>query len=144
MADKPFRVKVITPLARVLDSQAAYVSLPMWDGQRGFMANASALVGKLGAGELRIELVDRYEQGIKLEEAGNKRWFITGGFMQMVNNELTVLAAGATAADELTEESARAELAESVARHSLDTVQMDRITEDRSRARAKLAMARKH
>jgi len=142
MADKPFRVKVITPEARVLDSQAAYVSVPMWDGMRGFMANAGAVVGKLGYGELRVELVDRYEVGVKLQEAGNKRWFIAGGFMQFVNNELTILASSATAAEELKVEDAKAELAEAVAHKSIDTVQMDRITEDRAKARAKLAMAR--
>ena len=56
MADKPFRVKLITPEARVLDGQAQYVQVPMWDGMRGFMANAGAVVGKLGFGELRVEL----------------------------------------------------------------------------------------
>lgn len=142
MADKSFHVKLITPESRVLDSQAAYVQVPMWDGMRGFMANAGAVVGKLGFGELRVELVDRYEVGVKLEEAGNKRWFIAGGFMQFVNNELTILASSATPAEELNVEEAKAELAEAVAHKSIDTLQMDRITEERSKARAKLAMAR--
>lgn len=143
MADKPFRVKLITPEARVLDTQAAYASVPMWDGARGFMANGGATVGKLGSGELRVELVDRYEVGVKLQEAGNKRWFIAGGFMQFVNNELTILASVCVPAEELNEAEVKAELAGAVARKSLDAEQMDRITQDRHNARIKLAMARR-
>lgn len=140
MADKPFRCKLITPEARVFDSQASYASVPMWDGARGFMANAGAVVGRVGFGELRVEFVDRYEVGVKLEESGRKRWFVSGGFIQFVNNELTILADSATEADRLDEKSARAELDAAQRASSPDSEQMERITADRNRARAKLAM----
>lgn len=140
MADKPFRCKLITPEARVFDSQASYASVPMWDGARGFMANAGAVVGRLGSGELRIEFVDRYEVGVKLEEAGRKCWFISGGFVQFVNNELTILAEGAIEAEKLDAAAARAELAAATEKSSADPQIMERITAERHRARAKLAM----
>lgn len=130
MADKTFRCRVITPEARVLDAQAKHVQVPMWDGQAGFMTNASALVGKLGFGPLEVELAS----------GETKRWFIEGGFMQNVNNELTVLASGAVAAEELNREEIKAELAEANAHTSTDTAQMDKITQRRNMARAKLAM----
>lgn len=142
MADKPFRCRLITPEARVFDAMASYASVPLHDGKMGFMANAGAVVGKLGSGELRVEFVDRYEQNVKLEEAGNKRWFISGGFMQNVNNVLTILASTATPVEQISETDAKAELAEAVARKSVKTDEMDRITDRRHVARAKVALAR--
>ncbi len=142
MADKPFRCRLITPEARVFDAMASYASVPMHDGKMGFLANAGAVVGKLGTGELRVEFVDRYEQNVKLEEAGNKRFFVSGGFMQNVNNVLTILANTATPIDQLNVTDAQAELAEAVARTSTKADEMDRITAQRHAARAKVALAR--
>lgn len=141
MADKPFRCKLITPEARVFDAQASYVNVPMWDGARGFMAGAGAVVGRVGYGELRVEFVDRYEVGIKLEESGRKQWFVSGGFVQFVNNELTILADSAVEAEKLDAKTIRAELDAANQKSSSNSDVMDRITTERNRARAKLAMA---
>lgn len=140
MADKPFRCRLITPEERVFDADVSYAMVPMWDGKAGFLAGASALVGKLGPGELRIEFVDRYTAGVKVEESGSKSWFVEGGFIQNVANELTILASGAVEAEKLDEGEAQAELAEAVARTPADHHEMAKITEERQRARAKLAM----
>lgn len=142
MADKPFRCKLITPEARIFDANVSYVSVPMWDGKMGFMANSSAVVGRLGAGELRVDFVDRYEVGVKLEEAGSRSWYIAGGFIQNVNNALTILAEGAVEDEKLDVSRAQAELAQAVEARSAVTAEMDKITTQRTRARAKLAMAR--
>lgn len=144
MADKPFRCRLVTPQERVFDADISYAMVPLWDGKVGVMANTGALVGKLGFGELRVDFVDRYSVGIKVEESGSKRWFINGGFVQNVNNTLTILASGAIEAEDLTEQEAQAELAEAVARKATTAAEMDRITEDRQRARAKLAMIHAH
>lgn len=141
MPDKPFRCKLITPEARVFDASASYVNVPMWDGARGFMANAGAVVGRVGSGELRVEFVDRYEVGIKLEESGGKSWFVSGGFAQFVNNELTILADSAIEAEKVDAESAKAELDAANQKSNPNSDMMDRITADRNRARVKLAMA---
>lgn len=140
MADKPFRCRLITPDARIFDAKVSYASIPMWDGKIGLMAGAGALVGKLGAGELRIEFVDRYEIGVKLEESGKKSWFIDGGFMQNVNNELTILAAKALEAEGITEAQAKAEVQAANAKSSTNPLEMERITHERQVAMAKLAM----
>ncbi len=140
MADKPFRCRLITPEARVFDAEASYVMVPLWDGQRGFMANAGAFVGRVGSGELRVEFVDRYQLGVKLEEAGSKSWFVSGGFVQHVNNVLTILASEAAEAGALTEAGAKKELDAANTKTSSNTLEMDRITHQRQRASAKLAM----
>lgn len=132
MADKSFRCKLVTPSEKVIDAAVTYASVPMWDGQRGVMHGTSALVGKLGFGELRLDLAT----------GGSKRWFVDGGFMQNVNNELTLLASGAIAREEMKPEEIKAELAEANARKPSAAVEMKKITEDRQRAMAKLAMLR--
>ena len=139
MPDKPFRCKLITPQARIFDARVAYASVPMWDGKIGVMKGAAALAGKLGFGELRVEFVDRYEVGIKLEESGHKSWFIEGGFVQNVNDELTILAAGAVELESLSEPAARQELDEANRRTSTNTMEMERITLARQKALSKLA-----
>lgn len=144
MADKPFRCRLITPQERVFEADVSYAMVPLWDGKIGVMANTGAVVGKLGFGELRVDFVDRYSVGIKVEESGSKRWFINGGFVQNVNNTLTILASGAIESESLSEQEAKAELAEAAARKATSTTEMDRITDDRQRARAKLAMIHAH
>lgn len=126
----PIRCTVITPEARVLDGEASYVSVPLWDGKAGFERQTSALVAKLGTGELRVDLPD----------GGTKRWFVDGGFVQNVDNTLTILARDAVSEDELDAASAKAELAEANARKDMDAETMDRISHERRRAQAKLAM----
>lgn len=140
MADKPFRCKLITPQARIFDAKVSYASVPMWDGKIGVMKGTGAIAGKLGFGELRIEFVDRYEVGVKLEESGHKSWFIEGGFVQNVNDELTILAAGATELESLDEASAKKELSEANARSSASAAEMDEITLSRQKALSKLAV----
>ncbi len=131
MADKTFRCKLITPEERVLDAEVTYANVPLWDGQMGVMHHTSAIVGKLGYGELRLD----FPQG------GSKSWFIEGGFMQNVEDTLTILASGAVPAADLNAEEAKAELAEATARTPENPTDMEKVTEDRARARAKLAMA---
>lgn len=132
MAEKTINCRLITPEAQVLDAAVSYASVPLHDGQYGVMHRTGALVGKLGFGELQLH----FPQG------DIRRWFIDAGFVQNVEDRLTILASGAIPADAIDPVEARAELAEAVARRSDDPIEMQRITDDRTRARAKLAVAR--
>jgi F-type H+-transporting ATPase subunit epsilon len=131
VADKSFTCKLITPEARILDAEVTYASVPMHDGQRGVMHLTGAIVGKLGPGRLRLDFPG----------SGSKSWFIEGGFMQNVNDELTILAQGAVAVTELDAQEAKAQLAEAEARKSADFEEMEKITAERDKARAKVAAA---
>jgi len=131
VTDRTFRCKLITPEARLIDAEVTYARVPMWDGKTGVMHHTSAFVGKLGFGELRLE----FPQGPP------KRWFIDEGFVQNVNDEVTILANGAKLADEIDLVEAKAELAEAIARKPNTPDETDRITQARNRARAKVAVA---
>lgn len=128
----PIRCTVITPEARVLDGQATYISVPLWDGKAGVIRDTSPLVAKLGTGELRVDMTD----------GSRKRWFVDGGFVQNVDNTLKILARDAQTAESLDEAEVKAELAEANARKDDNTAVMERITHERQRAQAKLAMLR--
>ena len=131
MADRTFRCKLITPEERVIDAEVTYARVPLWDGKTGVMHHTSAFVGKIGFGELRLE----FPQGTP------KSWFIDGGFVQNVNDEVTILANGAIPTNEIDLTEAKAELAEATARIPNTPDEMDRITAARTRARAKVAVA---
>jgi F-type H+-transporting ATPase subunit epsilon len=88
--DKLLRCVVVTPEAAVLDEQADFVALPMYDGELGVLFGRAPLIGRLGFGELRLR-------------RGNTvhRYFVDGGFAQVRENVVTVLTARAFKPDEI-------------------------------------------
>lgn len=100
---KPGHVRciIVTPERAVLDETAEMVIVPMFDGEFGVLQGRAPLVGRLGAGELRLKTGDV-----------SKRWFVEAGFVQVRANVVTVLTANARPASEITTalaEEARAE-----------------------------------
>lgn len=132
MAEKTFHVKLITPEKRLLDAEVHYASVPMWDGQRGEMHNSAALVGKLGPGTLRLDMPGG---------SGTRAFFIEGGFMQNVGNELTILAEGAVAVEKIDAEEVKAALAEAIARKPQSPEETDTLNAERDLLRKKLHAA---
>ena len=89
MASKAFRCRVVTPAARILDQDVVYAAVPAWDGSLGVMVDRAPLLTRLGKGELRLDLADS-------TQGSSKTFTVEGGFVQMVNNRLTILAEKAT------------------------------------------------
>jgi F-type H+-transporting ATPase subunit epsilon len=135
-----FRCRLITPDAQVFDDPATAAVLPVWDGQMGFLPMRSAFVGEMGVGELRVDFPDRGNA-----KGGSRSFFVADGFVQMLNNELTILAAHAVAAENLTESDAQAELADATrkADQNLKGPAGEKAIALKRRAEAKLAVARK-
>jgi F-type H+-transporting ATPase subunit epsilon len=90
---KPGHVRciIVTPERAVLDETAEMVIVPMFDGEFGVLQGRAPLVGRLGAGELRLKTGDV-----------SKRWFVEAGFVQVRSNVVTVLTANARPASEIT------------------------------------------
>ena len=85
------RCVIVTPEKAVLDAIAEMVVLPMFDGELGVLPGMAPLIGRLGAGELR------------LKSAGNvTRYFVEAGFVQVRDNVISVLTAKAQQADGVT------------------------------------------
>jgi F-type H+-transporting ATPase subunit epsilon len=93
------RCVVVTPEQAVLDEPCTFVALPMYDGELGVLRGRAPLVGRLGAGELRIV---RGEQ--------TRRLFVDGGFAQVRANVVTVLTQLAVPVEQLNAAAAAQEL----------------------------------
>ena len=88
---KQLQCVVVTPERAVLDAAAEFVALPMYDGELGVLPGRAPIIGRLGAGELR------------LNDAGSvQRWFVEAGFVQVRSNVVSVLTAKAVKAEAVT------------------------------------------
>ena len=96
-----FQCSVITPERAVLETDATFVAFPAHDGEVGILRDRAPLLFKMGIGVLRVET----------PEAKHK-FFVDGGFAQMVDNRLTLLTEQAKAAEEIDRAAAERALAE--------------------------------
>lgn len=86
MAAEMLKVSVISPERRVFEGEAEMVVARAWDGDIGIMRGHAPLMALLGTGELR------------LKSAGEERRFrVDGGFLQVVDDRVTVLSEAAEA-----------------------------------------------
>ncbi len=134
-----FRCRLITPEAQVLDEPAASAVIPCWDGMLGVLPQRAALVSELGTGELRIDFPSQGSAA-----GGSRSFFVSDGFVQMLNNSLTILAASAVGAEKLTEADAQAELASINARRTdgMSAAELAQHSKSKARAEAKLRAAK--
>ena len=81
--NETFHCSVITPERAVLEADATFVAFPAHDGEVGILPGRAPLLYKLGIGLLRVETPSA--------DTGEERFFIDGGFAQMVDDRLTLL-----------------------------------------------------
>ncbi|MFV1986246.1 MAG: F0F1 ATP synthase subunit epsilon [Gemmatimonadota bacterium] len=75
------RVSVISPSEAAFQGTASAVIAPAHDGEVGILFGHAPMVVLLGTGELRIRSAD-----------GDTRFRVSRGFLQVVDNEVSVLA----------------------------------------------------
>jgi F-type H+-transporting ATPase subunit epsilon len=124
---------VVTPEKLALDVHADFVAVPLYDGELGILPGHSAVIGRLGHGELRLRSGGRIS-----------RYFVDGGFVQIAHDHVTILTAQAVAADQLDPEAARRQLQEAV--QQLAATAEARANRDRvmAQARGQLRVVRHH
>ena len=81
------RVSVITPEATIYEGDADQVVAPAYDGSLGILKGHAPLMALLGTGTLRID-----------HGREQTSFTVSGGFLQVVDNTVTVLSESATAA----------------------------------------------
>ena len=123
-------VEVVTAERELYNGEADMVSVQGTEGRMGILPRHAALLSTLAPGELRIKLGGAEEP-----------LFVSGGFIEVSNNSVSVLADTAEHAEEI--DQARAEAARRRAQESLDQAQSDT---DRAELTAALqrAIARLH
>ena len=115
------------------EAEATFAAFPAHDGQIGILRNRAPLLCKLGIGELRLDAV-----------GGVRRFFIDGGFAQMVRNNLIVLTQQAVAVEDLDRDEARQALDQANKTHAptLEAQEQRRLAQQRARAQLRLAAGR--
>ncbi|RJE47446.1 MULTISPECIES: F0F1 ATP synthase subunit epsilon [unclassified Dehalobacter] len=93
-----FNFVVVAPAGEVLNTEVEFVLAPGAEGELGILANHSPLIANLVIG------VIRYTQNGKVEKMA-----ISGGFMEVAQNKVTILADTAELAESI--DVARAEAA---------------------------------
>lgn len=86
MADR-LRLRVFTPERELVDEEVREVTLPGWWGQLGILPDHAALVTILEQGELSYK-----------KDGGHERFRIGGGFAEVRDDVVTVLADSASPA----------------------------------------------
>lgn len=84
------QVIVVTPETTVREAVASFVALPLFDGEIGIAPAHSPMIGRLGYGEMRLEVAGKTE-----------RFYVDGGFVQVADNVVSVLTNRAIPAENL-------------------------------------------
>lgn len=98
------RCVIVTPEMTSLDTRARFVTLPLFDGQRGVARGHAPFIGRLGAGEVRIT----GEQGSAADAV--RRVYVEGGFVEVSHDSVTVITQRAIPAEKLDLTQARSAL----------------------------------
>ena len=122
-----FHCSVVTPERAVLECDASSAVFPAWDGEIGILPQRSALLCRLGTGVLRVTA-----------DGEERKFYINGGFGQMVGNKLTLLTEQARGADEVEFDAARQALEEARALPVEDGYDQRQAAIERARAQVKL------
>ena len=126
------RCIVVTPEETVLEVDADYVALPLYDGEIGIGLHHSPMIGRMGCGELRIRTGSE-----------TKAYYVDGGFVQVADNVVSLLTNRALpAADvdiEVAQEQLRTALSKS-AKGDEELAVRDRLV---TQARAQVRVARR-
>src|SRR5690348_3996884 len=120
---------LVTPERMLLDEEADFVALPMYDGELGVLPGRAPLIGRLGYGEL---WTTKGEQ--------TRRFFIDGGFAQVRENVVTVLTPRAIKAEEISVDAANRALHEALEPGATPEAQEGQLRAQ-ARARAQIRVA---
>lgn len=108
-----FKVKVVNYQEKVLEQEADFVLVRTTEGEMGILPNHSPFVAGLAIGEMKIRL-----------NGEEKCYFVSGGFLEISNNMVTVLADEAMACELIDLERAKKEAEEAKAK-------LDKLKEDK-------------
>ena len=96
-SDKTFFLEIVSPEGKILGEDVEFCVLPGYEGQLGILPNHAPLVSMLGPGE------------IKIEKNGKASYFaVSGGFMEVSSNKVTVAADTCEAANDIDRQQALA------------------------------------
>ena len=132
IAPADLQLVLVTPETTLLDEPVRALQFPLYDGQMGVLPGRAPVVGRLGAGELKLDLLTGETQ----------RYFIDGGFVQIKGSVVSLLTHRAIPVDEIDAAQAAADLeaAQNLVATSDDDI--DAKLQSIDRARRMIALSR--
>ena len=124
------RLIVVTPERTMLDEPVAALRFPLYDGDIGILPGRIPLIGRLGAGELRITA-----------SSGEESYFVDGGFVQVLGPNVTLLTNRAIPTKDLSVAEAEKQLAAALAIVARTDEECDARAAAQQRARKMLTLA---
>ena len=128
----PLHVTIVTPEDTVLDTRADFVALPLFDGEMGVAPMHSPVIGRLRSGELRVR--HGHETAF---------YYIEGGFVQIVDDEVAVMTGRAQPAGSVDIEAARQQLEASLQSKAAGDEQISIRSRHVDQARAQIRVGRR-
>ena len=78
-----FDVSVVTQVKKILEQEAGYLRLRTSEGDLGILPNHAPFVAELSMGKMEIESPNKGRRDI---------YFLSGGFLEISDNQATVIA----------------------------------------------------
>jgi F-type H+-transporting ATPase subunit epsilon len=132
IAATDLRLVLVTPETTLVDEPVRALQFPLFDGQMGVLPGRAPLVGRLGVGELKIDLI----------AGGTKRYFLDGGFVQVKGSVVSLLTHRAIPVDQIHAAQAKADLAEAMQQVPTSDAAIDEKLKRVERARRMIALGR--
>jgi F-type H+-transporting ATPase subunit epsilon len=121
---------VVTPERTVRDEPADFVAVTLFDGELGIAQGHTPLLGRLGFGEMRIT-----------RNQHTDHYYVEGGFVEVLDDVVTVLTGRAISAEKIDEQIAEEQLHSALAKeaHSPEMMAVRQRAIDQSRAQILVA-----
>ena len=126
----PINCIVVTPAETAVETEVNSISLPLFDGDKGVMVDHAPMIGRLGSGELRL-------QGSE----GASRFYIEGGFVQVLDNTVSILTNRVIGVEDLDSNTIQQELSDALAMPGKNDEELDVRERAVDAARAQLRVA---
>jgi F-type H+-transporting ATPase subunit epsilon len=123
---------IVTPEETLRDTPADFVALTLYDGEIGIGHGHTPMIGRLGAGEMRI-----------VHAGQTEHFYIEGGFVEVLDDVVSVLTGRAVPVSELDEIAAMDQL-ESARNRPANTPELMALRDEEiQRCRAQIRLARR-
>ncbi len=117
-----FHLSIVTAEQSIYEGDIEMLVAPAVDGEVGILTNHHPLVTKLGPGKMRVVKPDKSEENL----------FVTGGYLEVSNNNASILADVAENMDAIEAEQAKAARlkAQELLKHAKDDVSREKLEKE--------------
>ena len=129
--EKKITCNILTPDSIIYEGEADLAVVPAVDGEMGFLYSHAPLISELGVGEIRLQNGEDREY-----------LFVDGGFVEIKDNIMTILAENASKKDDIPKEENEHKLDELISiKKPIDYEERSKIEMSIKRLKASLKVA---